>query len=303
MTDGPSPTGSATYELFARIDRRILGSAECVDGTPITPPDPPAGECHGVLTQLSSQECEALYDLNALGLAEETGTDPCTWQGVNCTDGHVEDLDIRFRFISGPIPASLGGLSDIRSLALFSTLLTGPIPAELGSLTNLEYLELRSSLINGSIPAELGNLTNLQTLDLGNNRLSGPIPAELGNLTNLEVLGISGSDLSGPLPPEFASMDNLWARRFTSVATTVNGQAQFDGRAPGCCMLICMQSTSVRIDSATHEDLKRLAAELNTTVGNAVTLAVRALRQDRIGSDLGADLRDDEGAWLDAELG
>lgn len=68
-------------------------------------------------------------------------------------------------------------------------------------------------------------------------------------------------------------------------------------------MLICMQSTSVRIDSATHEDLKRLAAELNTTVGNAVALAVRALRQDRIGSDLGEDLRDDEAAWLDAELG
>ena len=68
-------------------------------------------------------------------------------------------------------------------------------------------------------------------------------------------------------------------------------------------MLMCMHSTSVRIDGATHEDLKRLAAELNTTVGNAVTLAVRALRQDRIGSDLSADLRANEAAWLDAELG
>ena len=68
-------------------------------------------------------------------------------------------------------------------------------------------------------------------------------------------------------------------------------------------MLICMQSTSVRIDVSTHEDLKRLAAELNTTVGNAVTLAVRALRQDRIGSDLRSPLGDDEELWLDAELG
>ncbi len=68
-------------------------------------------------------------------------------------------------------------------------------------------------------------------------------------------------------------------------------------------MLICMQSTSVRIDAATHEDLKRLAAELHTTVGNAVTLAVRALRQDRIGADLSAPLRDDEVSWLDADLG
>ena len=68
-------------------------------------------------------------------------------------------------------------------------------------------------------------------------------------------------------------------------------------------MLICMQSTSVRIDVSTHEELKRLAAELNTTVGNAVSLAVRALRQDRIGDDLNTPLRNDETAWLDADLG
>jgi hypothetical protein len=72
--------------------------------------------------------------------------------------------------------------------------------------------------------------------------------------------------------------------------------------APGC-MLICMQSTSVRIDAATHEELKRLATELQTTVGNTVSLAVRALRQDRIGQDLNEPLREDEGAWLDADLG
>ena len=68
-------------------------------------------------------------------------------------------------------------------------------------------------------------------------------------------------------------------------------------------MLICMQSTSVRIDTTTHDELKRLAAELNTTVGNTVSLAVKALRQDRIGADLAAPLRDDELTWLDAGLG
>lgn len=68
-------------------------------------------------------------------------------------------------------------------------------------------------------------------------------------------------------------------------------------------MLICMQSTSVRIDVSTHQELKRLAAELHTTVGDTVTLAVRALRQVRVGGDLAAPLRDDEVAWLDAELG
>jgi hypothetical protein len=68
-------------------------------------------------------------------------------------------------------------------------------------------------------------------------------------------------------------------------------------------MLICMHSTSVRIDTAPHEELKRLAADLNTTVGNAVTLAVRALRQDVIATDLATPLRDDEISWLNADLG
>lgn len=68
-------------------------------------------------------------------------------------------------------------------------------------------------------------------------------------------------------------------------------------------MLIRMQSTSVRIDGPTHEELKRLARDMGTTVGQAVAIAVRLLRQDRIGRDLSAPLRDDEAAWLDAELG
>jgi len=68
-------------------------------------------------------------------------------------------------------------------------------------------------------------------------------------------------------------------------------------------MLICMHSTSVRIDVATHDELKRLASSLGTTVGETVTLAVRRLRQERLGEELAAVLSTDEAAWLDAELG
>lgn len=68
-------------------------------------------------------------------------------------------------------------------------------------------------------------------------------------------------------------------------------------------MLICMQSTSVRIDVVTHAELKRLADELGTTVGDTVALAVRSLRQHRTGRQLATPLRADESEWLDAELG
>ena len=68
-------------------------------------------------------------------------------------------------------------------------------------------------------------------------------------------------------------------------------------------MLICMHSTSVRIDGKTHEDLKGLAEELGTTVGNTVTIAVRRLRQELVGRQLARPLGDDETAWPDADLG
>jgi hypothetical protein len=53
-------------------------------------------------------------------------------------------------------------------------------------------------------------------------------------------------------------------------------------------MLICIQTTSVRIDGDTHEELKAWRANWEPTVGRTVSLAARDLRQ---------------AAWLDAELG
>lgn len=68
-------------------------------------------------------------------------------------------------------------------------------------------------------------------------------------------------------------------------------------------MLIRMPSTSVRVDRETHEELKKLARDLGTTVGEAVAIAIRRLRQQRIGRDLSIPLSEDETSWLDADLG
>jgi antitoxin component of RelBE/YafQ-DinJ toxin-antitoxin module len=64
-----------------------------------------------------------------------------------------------------------------------------------------------------------------------------------------------------------------------------------------------MPSTSVRVDRETHEELKKLARELGTTVGEAVAIATRRLRQQRIGKELSSPLTDQEVAWLDADVG
>jgi len=64
-----------------------------------------------------------------------------------------------------------------------------------------------------------------------------------------------------------------------------------------------MQSTSVRVDVDTHNEIKKLAESLGTTVGDTVALAIRRLRQDKIGEQLRTPLTPSETEWLDADLG
>lgn len=65
----------------------------------------------------------------------------------------------------------------------------------------------------------------------------------------------------------------------------------------------CMQSTSIRIDKATHTELKRLSEDLGTTVGETVAIAVRRLRQREIGKQLSIEPTPEETEWLDADFG
>jgi antitoxin component of RelBE/YafQ-DinJ toxin-antitoxin module len=67
-------------------------------------------------------------------------------------------------------------------------------------------------------------------------------------------------------------------------------------------MLICMQSTSVRISGETHQALKQLAQQMGLTVGDTVDVAVRRLIQNQMGRDLSAPLDDEETQWLEADL-
>ena len=66
--------------------------------------------------------------------------------------------------------------------------MTGAVPAALGNLANLESLALSDNQLTGTIPEELGRLINLDWLSLGGNQLTGTIPEELGHLTNLKSL-------------------------------------------------------------------------------------------------------------------
>ena len=63
------------------------------------------------------------------------------------------------------------------------------------------------------------------------------------------------------------------------------------------------ETTTIRISRDTHARVAQLAAERHETIDETVSRAIRALRQDAMARDLGADLTDDETAWLNADAG
>lgn len=62
-------------------------------------------------------------------------------------------------------------------------------------------------------------------------------------------------------------------------------------------------TTTIRVSRTTHAVLTRLATERRESIDQTVSRAVRSLRQDAMGRDLGSELTDEETAWLDADAG
>ena len=134
------------------------------------------------------------------------------WYGVRTDDdGRVTRLRLARNDLTGPIPAVLNRLANLRGLWLSrNDLAAGPIPAWVSSLTRLEELGLGNTNRTGSIPGSLGSLAGLRWLDLRANDLTGPIPAELGRHRQLRGLQLGGNDLTpGPIPTWVSNLADL----------------------------------------------------------------------------------------------
>jgi len=189
-----------------------------------------------IVTEIPTTECEALITLyNSTGGANWERNDgwnvtntPCSWDGVDCQDGHVSQFSLSNNQLTGSIPTELGNLSNLTFLDLSSNQITGSIPKELDNLNNLQKLVLSENQLTSSIPRELGNLNQLETLWLNNNQFTGSIPKELSNLQeidlsynqlggeiprelgNLEFLRLNNNQLSGEIPTELSKLSGLW---------------------------------------------------------------------------------------------
>ena len=141
------------------------------------------------------------------------------WYGVYTDDnGRVTQLLLSGNELSGPIPSSLGGLTHLRVLHLYSNALSGPIPSSLGDLTHLQELYLYSNALSGSIPSSLVSLIHLRVLYLFDNELSGALPSELTGLDNLRYLNLSDTQLCAPTGDVFQA----WLRDISDKTGVVN---------------------------------------------------------------------------------
>lgn len=123
--------------------------------------------------------------------------------------GALRIIDLRYAWLVGPIPSSLGGLTKLQSLLLSGNSLSGSVPASLSKLSELAILDLSRNSLTGSVPPELSLLGNLTTLDLSSNFFSGAIPSGLSDISGLRSLNLSDNSLSGTIPTELRELLKL----------------------------------------------------------------------------------------------
>ena len=125
------------------------------------------------------------------------------WHGVSTdANGRVYFVILEDNNLEGPIPAELGGLSDLSFLSLSDNKLIGAIPPELGQLNNLGTLLLYANNLSGAIPDELGR-TKLWQLNFSDNpALTGSLPQTFTKLP-LTHLYLKGTEICVPSNTEF----------------------------------------------------------------------------------------------------
>ncbi|KAL3694635.1 hypothetical protein R1sor_008286 [Riccia sorocarpa] len=177
------------------------------------------------------------------------GTNCCQWNFVNCTStGRVQGLNIDNPFARhGPAPvaerntsyqgvvgATLGDLSELRTLQLRLILFDGPMPNTFDKLKKLEELSMSFNNFSGSLSPSIGGATSLKILRVdgitvfwSNPGLQpAPIPSSFCQLLNLQELGLTSFLLTGKFPECFC--------KFTHLTQLQLGDNRLAGAIPSC---------------------------------------------------------------------
>ncbi|GLT25494.1 hypothetical protein SLA2020_006180 [Shorea laevis] len=134
---------------------------------------------------------------------------PCSWPGINCTDGSVTSVSLHDINITVKIPSSICKLKNLTFLDLAFNFIPGEFPTLLYNCSKLQHLDLSQNYFIGSIPRDIYQLSTLVYLDLSGNNFSGNIPPTIGGLRGLKELYLQYNEFNGTFPAEIGNLSNL----------------------------------------------------------------------------------------------
>ncbi|PWA35612.1 Leucine-rich repeat-containing protein [Artemisia annua] len=118
-------------------------------------------------------------------------------------------LDLNSNLIQGPLPPTIGNMSNLLSLDISSNLIQGPFPPSICKLSNLQSLDMSNNSFGGVIPECVGSMmSRLYMIDLGTNKFHGTIPNVLNECLFLEGFILNGNQLEGEVPH---SLSKCWS--------------------------------------------------------------------------------------------
>ncbi|CAB9504669.1 LRR receptor-like serine threonine-protein kinase [Seminavis robusta] len=166
------------------------------------------------------EDLELLKSMRTLDLFWNRLSGSVPWSGILAMNKLVT-LHLGRNSLDGrALPDSIGQLTNLQSLWLFSNDLTGRIPASIGNLKMLRSLLLGENKVGGSIPPQIGNLVNLSLIRLEENQITGSVPDSIQHLTNLQRLMLYRNLLSGTVPSQIGMLKQLYDFQWFSNSLT-----------------------------------------------------------------------------------
>lgn len=176
---------------------------------------------------IEQAECEVLLQFHAStgGTQWEAVSgwlqtkEPCLWGGVACEAGHVIELRLIRKNLSGRLP-DLSGLSKLQVLDIEKNKISGEVP-DLSALSELRVLDLSRNSLLGAVP-NISALSQLEVFEGHKNGFLGALP-DFSKLTQLAELDLSSNQLSGSLP-DFSQLKQL--RKLNLSNNRLSGELQ-----------------------------------------------------------------------------